>query len=316
MPYPPIEPFNSGFLETGDGHRVYWEECGNPDGIPALILHGGPGSGCTPNQRRNFDPTKYRIVLFDQRNCGRSLPHASEADVDLSSNTTHHLIQDIETLRRQLKVDKWLIWGASWGSVLALAYAEQHPEHVSGLILMVMGTGRRMETRLMTEGFAPLFPEAWSQFSKFTERAKTEGSIIERYNELFFDSDPAIRFQAAQNWCDWETAIVPTGKPSPRFESPEYRLCFARIVTHYWKYGSWLEENQILNNADKLVGIPGFILQGRLDLSNLSGSPWELVARWPDCELEFFESGHEGNQAMIDRLIAVTDHFAENATIR
>jgi proline iminopeptidase len=310
VPYPLIEPYNSGFLDVGDGHQIYWEECGNPSGKPALVLHGGPGSGCTVNQRRNFDPARYRIVLFDQRNSGRSRPHASEPNVDLSKNTTHHLIQDIETLRTKLGIDQWVIWGASWGSVLALAYAEQHPEHVAALILMVMGTGRRSEHELMSEGLGRLFPEAWDRFNSFANQSQAEGTVIDKYHDLLFHPDPQVRVQAAENWCAWEAAIVPTSPPSPRFGSPEFRLAFARIVTHYWRNDCWLEPNQILENAAKLSPIPGVILQGRLDLSNLSGSPWELVAVWPNCSLEFFDSGHEGNAAMMERLIAATDRFA------
>ena len=159
----------------------------------------------------------------------------------------------------------------------------------------------------MTTGFARLFPDAWRKFEGFAMRSWCEGTIIDRYHELLFNADSSVRFEAARHWCDWEAAIVPTASPSPRYESHEFRLAFARIVTHYWRNGSWLEEGQLLRNASRLTGIPGFILQGRLDLSNLSGSPWELAGQWPGCSLEFFESGHEGNSQMLDRLIAVID---------
>ncbi|MDR3688754.1 MAG: prolyl aminopeptidase [Fimbriimonas sp.] len=308
--YAPIEPYASGHLDVGDGHLVYWETCGNPNGMPALVIHGGPGSGCTVNQRRNFDPERYRIVLFDQRNCGRSLPHASDVYVDLSCNTTTHLIRDIEALRMMLGVEEWLVWGASWGSVLALAYAERFSDRVSALILIVMGLGRRQEIELMTEGLGALFPAAWLRFREFAERSSVPGSVVDKYHDLLFEPDLLVCSEAARRWCEWESAIVPTAPPSPRLESAEFRLAFARLVTHYWRKGHFLEDDQILRGADRLRGIPGVILQGRLDLWNLSGSPWELAARWPDVDMEFFQSGHEGNEAMSARIVEASDRFA------
>lgn len=309
--YPEITPYRTGFANVGHGHRVYWEECGNPSGKPVLILHGGPGAGCTPNNRRYYDPDFYRVVLFDQRNCGRSTPHASEPNVDLSTNTTSHLIADIEFLRNMLGVDRWIIQGASWGSVLALAYAETHPHRVKTLILLSLGTGRRLETDLLTVGLSPLFPEAWQQLAQFADEHTSEGPITERYNRLLFDKDPDVCAEAARRWCAWESAILPTAKtPSPRFESAEFRLAFARIVTHYWSNGSWLEEGAIIANASILAPIPGYILQGRLDLSNLSGAPWQLAAAWPGCQLEFVdEAGHEGSTSFSARLRALTDQL-------
>jgi proline iminopeptidase len=311
-PYPEIEPYQTGYLDVGSGHRIYWEECGNPDGKPAVVLHGGPGSGCTPGNRGYFDPARYRIVIFDQRNAGRSLPYAGEPHVDLSQNTTQNLVQDMEALRESLGIERWLVKGASWGSVLGLVYAEAHPDRVSELLLISMGVGRRSETDLMTTGFAPLFPEAWRRFSEFAATAPEGDGVIDRYHRLLFDADPSVREEAARRWCEWEMAILPTASgPSPRFESPTYRLAFARIVTHYWRSGSWLEEGEILAKADRLAGIPGAILQGRLDLSNLSGSPWELANRWPGSELVFIEdSGHEGSQQFRDVLLSFTDRFA------
>jgi proline iminopeptidase len=211
-----------------------------------------------------------------------------------------------------LGIERWLVKGASWGSVLALAYAESFPERVSELILISMGTGRRMETDLLTVGLSPLFPEAWDRFSSFANQATKGETLIEKYHRLLFDDDPSVRKHAAREWCAWETAILPTAKaPSPRFESAEFRLAFARIVTHYWINGSWLEEGQLLANASRLASIPGVILQGRLDLSNLSGSPWQLAARWPAGELIFIEdAGHEGNKTFSEVLLEATDRFA------
>ena len=304
-PYPEIKPYRTGFADAGGAHRIYFEESGNPNGKPAMVLHGGPGSGCSDGNRRYFDPEAYRIILMDQRNCGRSLPHACEHNIDLSENTTHHLVNDLELVRKELGVEQWLIQGASWGSVLALVYAERFPERVSDLILLSIGTGRRSETDLMTTGLGRIFPEAWEEFASFAGSAER---IIDRYAALLFDPDPAVCATAARHWCDWETAILPTTPgPSPRFEDPGFRLAFARIVTHYWRNGLWLEEGQVLRDAERLRGISGVILQGRLDLSNLSGSPWELAEKW-GAELLFIESaGHEGNQEFRERLLDALD---------
>jgi proline iminopeptidase len=303
--FPEIEPYRTGFAEVGDGHQIYWEECGNPNGKPALVLHGGPGSGCSTNNRRYFDPSAYRVVLFDQRNCGRSKPHASEPRIDLSTNTTHHLVSDIDFLREMLGIERWLVKGASWGSVLALAYAEAFPSRVSELVLISVGSGRRAETDLLTYGLGRMFPSAWAELAEFASRAEG-ANVLEQMNKLLLDSDPAICEAAAKHWIAWEMAMLPTASgPGPRFASASYRLAFARIVTHYWANGSWLREGQVLEEAGRLAGIPGCILQGRLDLSNLSGTPWQLAARWPESELVFIEdSGHEGSPTFGDVLLA------------
>ena len=309
--FPEIEPYASGHLDVGEGHSIYWETCGNPRGKPVVVLHGGPGSGCTTNNRRYFDPAVYRIVLFDQRNCGRSKPHASELTVDLSANTTWHLVKDIERLRDYLGIERWLVKGASWGSVLALAYAEAHPPRLTEMILVGAAAGRRSETDLLTYGLGRMFPRAWGRFAGFANRTPGEDHIIAKYNRLLFDSDPKVAEEAARHWIEWETAILPTAQTiSPRFESPEYRLAFARLVTHYWSNGSWLDEGQLVRNADKLAGIPGVILQGRLDLGNLSGTPWELAGAWLGSELIFIEdSGHEGSKTYSEALLDYTKRF-------
>ena len=307
--FPEIEPYESGYLDVGDGNRVYWEQSGNPKGKPALVLHGGPGSGCSVNDRRTFDPELYRVVIFDQRNCGRSLPHASEPDIDLTHNTTHHLVADIELLRERLGIEKWLLRGGSWGATLALVYAERYPERVSEIILLSATTGRRLETDLLTVGLSRMFPEAWDRLRGFADEHGETGPILDACNHLLFSE---FREEAASLWCDWEMAMLPTAaKRFPRFESPEFRLAFARLVTHYWRNGSWLEEGEVLAKAGRLAGIPGAILQGRLDLGNLSGTPWELAAAWPGSELLFIEdSGHEGNRTFGDVLLEYTQKFA------
>jgi proline iminopeptidase len=316
--FPEIEPYEHGMLDAGDGQLVYWEVCGNPDGKPAVVLHGGPGSGCSTDVRRYFDPGAYRIVLFDQRGCGRSRPHASEPDADLSTNTNAHLLADMERLRARLGIDRWLLFGASWGSVLALAYAERFPERVSELVLAGVGTGRRSETDLLTRGLGPLFPEAWARFRDGVPEADRDGDLAAAYARLLFDPDPTVRAKASRDWCDWEDALLPTSPgPDPRFDPPAFRLAFARLVTHYWSHGSWLEEGILLREAGRLAGIPGVVIQGRLDLSNLSGTPWELAGAWPDCELVMIDdSGHEGNAAMTAARVAATDRFARSGSSR
>ncbi|MFD9890158.1 prolyl aminopeptidase [Amycolatopsis sp. NPDC059027] len=309
--YPEIEPYWQGMLDVGDGNQVYWEECGNPDGKPAVVLHGGPGSGCTPHARRYFDPGRYRIILFDQRGCGRSVPHASEPDVDLSANTTWHLIGDMELLRTMLGIDRWQLFGASWGSALAITYAVRHPDRVSELVLACVSMGRRTETELLIRGLGPLFPEAWERFRAGVPESSRDGDLAGAYHRLLFDHDPDVRAKAAKAWCDWESAIVPTSPRNPRFEDARFRLAFARIVTHYFGNGSWLEEDMALRHAERLAGIPGVVIQGRLDLSNLSGTPWELVAAWPEAELVLIDdTGHGGSAEFTAARVAATDRFA------
>ncbi|MFC4078654.1 alpha/beta fold hydrolase [Amycolatopsis samaneae] len=323
-------------LDVGDGNQVYWEECGNPRGKPALVLHGGPGSGCTPASRRFFDPARYRVILFDQRGCGRSTPHASEPDVDLAANTTWHLIGDMELLRAMLGIDRWQLFGASWGSALAITYAVRHPDRVSELVLAGVSLGRRTETDLLIRGLGPLFPDAWERFRAGVPESSRDGDLAGAYHRLLFDPDPDVRAKAAKDWCDWETAVggavspqwrspgrgadsgagvpqdtVPTSPRNPRYADPRFRLAFARIVTHYFGNGSWLEEDMALRHAERLAGIPGVVIQGRLDLSNLSGTPWQLVAAWPEAELVLIDdTGHGGSAELAAARVAATDRFA------
>lgn len=310
--HPPIEPYQHGMLDAGDGHRLYFEQCGNPQGKPALGLHGGPGSGCGPGMRRYFDPARYRIVLFDQRNCGRSTPHAGQPRVDLSSNTTEHLLGDIESLREHLGIERWLLFGGSWGCVLGLVYAERFPGRVSEIVMMGLATGRRAETDLLTRGLGALFPDAWARFRDAVPEADRDGDLANAYHKLLCDPDPAVHAKAARDWCAWEDAIAASAGPHPRFEDPIYRLCFARIVTHYWRAGSWLEEGQVLRDAGRLAGIPAVLAQGILDLGNLLGTPWELARAWPGSRLVLVDdAGHQSNTpGMVETLVGATDLFS------
>jgi proline iminopeptidase len=309
--YPPIEPYRHGMLDVGGENLLYWEECGDPDGKPALVLHGGPGSGATPGWRRFFDPDHYRVVLFDQRNCGRSTPHAADPSTDLSTNTTQHLLSDIELLRTELDIDRWLLFGASWGSVLGLAYAERHPAHVTEIIMFGVATGRQTEVDLLVRGLAPMFPQAWERF-----HAGAAGSnnpdLPAAYHELLNSPDAAVRERAAVEWCAWEDALVPTTGAGARYRDPWFRLGFARLVTHYWSHGHFLPDGDIIANAGRLAGIPGVLVQGTLDLGNLVGTPWLLAHAWPGCELILVdEAGHETETAgMGAALVAQTDRFA------
>lgn len=307
--YPPIEPYASGMLPVGDGHSIYWETCGNPDGAPALVLHGGPGSGCGPGLRRWFDPRRYRIILFDQRGCGRSRPLASDSDADLSTNTTQHQLADIERLREHLGVERWLLFGGSWGCVLGLVYAERHPEHVSGIVMMGIATGRRAETDLLTRDLGRLFPDAWASFRDHLPPEDRDGDLAAGYARLLASEDPAVHQAAADAWCRWEDAIAP-GSPS-HFEAPATtRLGFARLVAHYFANGSWLEPDQVLRDAPRLAGIPGVLIQGRLDPNNYVGTPWLLERAWPGVELHVVDAGHETRSAdMVDALLEAADRL-------
>ena len=313
--YPEIEPYDQGLLDVGDGNLVYWEACGNPDGKPAVVLHGGPGSGCTPGWRRYFDPDVYRIILFDQRGCGRSTPNASDPAVDLATNTTHHLLADIERLRRQLRIDRWLVFGGSWGSTLGLAYAEKYPEHVSEVVLFSVVTTGRREVQWVTRDMGRVFPEQWARFRDAVPAGQREGSLVEAYARLLDDPDPTVREKAARDWCAWEdthVAVHSNQSPDPRYDDPAFRMRFARLVTHYWRHAAWLEDGALLREATKLAGIPGVLVHGRLDGGGPADIAWHLAQAWPGCELVLVDdAGHgSGDPGMTKALITATNSFA------
>jgi len=313
--YPPIEPYDQGLLDVGDGHRIYWETCGNPKGKPAVVLHGGPGSGCTAGNRRAFNPSLYRIVLFDQRACGRSAPHAAGVEVDLSTNTTEHLLGDIERLRRHLSIERWLVFGGSWGSTLALAYAERHPDRVSELILAAVTTTARWEIDWITEGVGRYFPEALANFRAGVPEVESGERLVDAYHRQLMSPDAAVHDKAARDWCDWEMAIVavhPDHKPSPRYEQADFRLAFSRLVTHYFRHDAWIEDGSLLREAHRLAGIPGVMIHGRLDLGCPLVTPWRLAQAWPGSELIIVnEAGHDARDpGMTETLVDTTDRFA------
>ena len=313
-PYPPIEPYDHGLLDVGDGNLVYWETCGSPTGKPALVVHGGPGSGCGTGSRRYFDPERYRVVLFDQRGCGRSLPHASDPTTDMSVNTTHHLLADMERLREELGIERWLLYGGSWGSTLILTYAERYPERVSEIVLLGVTVTRRSDTDWLYRGVGRFFPEAWARFRDGAPVVEHD-DLVAAYARLVESPDAAVRERATRDWLAWEDAVISleeTGSPGAYSNRPPAAaLALVRICAHYFANGAWLEEGELLANAGRLAGIPGVLLHGRHDLGGPVGVAWELAQAWPDAELVVVEdSGHTGNEAMRELALAATARFA------
>ena len=311
--FPAIEPYDSGLLDVGDGQQVYWECCGNPAGKPALYLHGGPGSGCTPGQRRFFDPDAYRVVLFDQRGSGRSRPLASEPDADLSANTTAHLITDIEALRRLHGVERWTILGLSWGTTLGLAYAQAHPRRVDALALGAVTTTSRREVAWITHDVGRIFPREWDRFAAAVPDALRRLPLVDAYATLLCDADPAVREHAAREWCAWEDAhvsLTPGHRPSPRFDDPEFRLRFARLVTHYWRNAAFLADNQLLRDAPTLNGIPGVLIHGRYDVSGPLETAWRLSQSWTSSRLHVIaDAGHGGGDTFTATIVDALTQF-------
>jgi proline iminopeptidase len=312
--YPEIEPDAHGMLSVSDGNQLYWETCSNPDGKPVLVVHGGPGSGCTPGMRRFFDPEVYRIILFDQRNCGRSLPHASEPNIDLSANTTHHLIADMEALREYLGIERWMLYGGSWGSTLILAYAEQYPQHVTEIIIPGVTMTRRSEIDWLYRDVAPMFPAEWARFRAGVPEGERDGDLVEAYARMLFHPDAEVRTKAARDWHDWEYAqmtIDPDSTPSTRWLDPVFQMARARIITHYFRHNAWLEDGMLLRGAPKLTGIPGILIHGRLDLGSPLVTAWELAQVWPDSELIIVKgAGHStADPGMTEAIIDATDRF-------
>ncbi len=310
--YPPIEPFEHGMLDVGDGHRIYWERCGNPRGKPAVFLHGGPGSGCSPDQRRLFDPAKYCVTLFDQRGCGRSTPHAS-----LEANTTWHLVADIERMRVSAGAERWLVFGGSWGSTLALAYAQTHAERVSALILRGIFTLRREELRwFYQKGASWLFPDEWEHFVAPIAPAERH-DLVAAYHRLLTGGDEPAKLRAAVAWSQWEGRTI-TLLPDPQFDrshsNAHFALAFARIENHYFVNHGFMDEGQLLRDAHKLGAIPGVIVQGRYDCCTPAKTAWDLHRAWPQAEFHLIaDAGHAFKEpGILDRLIRATDRFAND----
>ena len=308
--YPEIEPYASGHLDVGDGHVIYWERVGTPGAKPAVFLHGGPGGGISPSHRRVFDPTLYDVTLFDQRGCGRSTPHAG-----LEANTTWHLVADIERLREMAGAEKWLVFGGSWGSTLALAYSETHPERVSELVVRGIYTLTKAELDWYYQfGVSEMFPDKWERFIAPIppeERHETMAA----YHQLLTHPDKAARLEAAKAWSIWEgetITLLPEPAVSAQFEDAEYAHAFARIENHFFVNAGWLEEGQLLRDAYKLKDIPGVIVHGRYDMPCPARYAWALHKAWPKAEFHLIEgAGHASSEpGILDQLIRATDKFA------
>lgn len=308
--YPQIKPYSSGLLPVDGGHELYWEQCGNPEGVPVVFLHGGPGSGCESYHRRFFDPDRYRILLFDQRGCGRSRPHAR-----LEENTTWHLVSDIERLREHQGIDRWLVFGGSWGSTLALAYAESHSERVAGLVLRGVFLCREREIQwFYQEGASRIFPDYWEDYLQPIP-ASERGNLVSAYYARLTGEDELARMAAAKAWSRWEArtaSLLPDPNIERHFGDPRTALSLARIECHYFMHQSFLEPDQLLRDAGRIAGIPGVIVQGRYDLICPMESAWALHRTWPSSELQVIpDAGHAACEGGIRRaLVAACDRFA------
>jgi proline iminopeptidase len=311
--YPATRPYAHGMLEVGDGNQVYWETCGNPAGKPAVIVHGGPGSGCSPGQGRTFDPDRYRLVLFDQRGCGRSTPHASDPATSMRHNTTDHLVADMERLREHLGIDRWLLHGYSWGSTLSLAYAQRHPERVTEIVISAVTTTRRAEIDWLYRGVGRFFPEQWERFLAGAPGTPPDGDIVAAYARLAEDQDAAVREKATVDWCAWEDAVLSgeTSRAVYAARPAAAKLALVRICSRYFANGAWLEDGILLREAHRLAGIPGVLIHGRLDLGGPLDTAWQLARAWPDAELTVIEdAGHLSNEVSLNHVLNALNRFA------
>ena len=288
--YPPVDPFDQRMMDVGDGHRVYVEQCGRPDGIPVVVLHGGPGGGCSPAMRRYFDPAVYRVILFDQRGCGRSRPHAS-----VEANTTWYLVRDIETIRQAMGIERWLVFGGSWGATLALIYAQAHPRHTAHLLLRGSDGRPHGELRWFYGGGAGQFwPDMWARFTGLIPEEEQD-DLIAAYRRRLFSGDLMVETRYARAWASWENTLASIDNEGPGGESPaEYARAFARLENHYFTHAGFLEEDgQILKNAHLLRNTPGVIVQGRYDMICPPAAAWRLHKLWLRSDLRMIgKAGH------------------------
>ncbi|SEQ87879.1 prolyl aminopeptidase [Thalassovita taeanensis] len=312
--HPPIDPFDQRMLDVGDGHKIYLEQSGNPNGLPVVVFHGGPGGGCSPAMRRYFDPEVYRIVLFDQRGCGRSRPHAG-----VEANTTWHLVNDIELIRATLEIEDWIVFGGSWGATLALIYAQAHPEAVSGLILRGVFLATQSELDWFYGGGAGKFwPETWARFVDLIPEDE-HGDLIAAYHKRLFSGDLAVETKYGKAWAEWENALASVQSNGAGGDSPgEYARAFSRLENHYFTHGAFLErDGQILDHMEKIAHIPGVIVQGRYDMICPPVSAWKLAERWPNVDLQMIRNaGHALSEPGISaELVRVMDRIAEERSL-
>ena len=308
--YPDIKPYAAHSLKVDEVHTLHVEECGNPEGLPAVFVHGGPGSGCEPYHRRFFDPNVYRIVLFDQRGAGRSTPHA-----ELANNTTPHLVADMERIRTQLGIERWVVFGGSWGSTLGLVYAETHPTRVLGLILRGIFLCAPWEIRwFYQEGANRLFPDYWEDYLKPVP-AEERHEMVAAYYRLLTGSNEIARMAAAKAWSTWEgrcSTLRPRAEVVNRFSDPHTALSLARIECHYFMHDSFLAPDQIIRAVQRLKGIPGVIIHGRYDVVCPVENAWRLHQAWPDSELRIIaDAGHSATEpGIVDALVNATQTMA------
>ncbi|THD76888.1 prolyl aminopeptidase [Thalassobius vesicularis] len=312
--YPPIDPFDQRMLDVGDGHKIYMEQSGNPEGLPVVVFHGGPGGGSSPAMRRYFDPKVYRIVLFDQRGCGRSRPHAC-----VEANTTWHLVRDIEAIRHALEIDRWIVFGGSWGATLALIYAQEHPERVRALILRGVFLATQAELDWFYGGGAGKFwPETWSRFADLIPEDE-RGNMIAAYHKRLFSGDYGQELKYARAWAEWENALASIQSTGHGGEAPgEYARAFARLENHYFTHGAFLEKDgQILDRMDRIAHLPGVIVQGRYDMICPPDGAWKLAKRWPNAELRMIRNaGHALSEPGISaELVRIMDRIAEEGEL-
>ena len=311
MLFPAIQPGDTWLFSVSEEHRLYVEECGNPEGVPVVFLHGGPGGNCEPGHRRFFDPERYRIILFDQRGCGKSKPHAS-----LEANTTAHLIEDMEKIREFLGIDRWVVFGGSWGSTLALVYAQTHPRRVLGMILRGVFLAREQDIKWFYQGGAArIFPEAWAHFLEPIPEDERDDLISAYYQRLTSDNE-LVRMGAAKAWSIWEgsaATLKPDKQVVDHFSDPHTALSIARIECHYFSNGGFLGPDQILGNMEKIVHIPGFIVHGRYDMICPIEQAFALHECWPQSRLRIIDSaGHAATEPDISKaLVDSTNRMLE-----
>lgn len=316
------EPTLHGMLDVGDGQRIYWEQWGPSDGVPVVYLHGGPGGTLNESQyRRHVDLSRVRVVGFEQRGCGRSTPHASDPSTSLATNTTAHLVADIEALREHLGIEAWIVNGASWGSTLAVAYALAHPTRVFGIVLVAVTTTGRAEVDWITEGVGAVFPEAWDRFATFAEEAgidyrRGQGRLVDAYARLLNSPDLALRDTASREWASWEDVHISIGtggvRRDPRWENERFRIAFVRLTTHYWSHDGF-RDPPLLDRAAGLGEIPGVLIHGRMDVSGPAVTPWRLHQLWPGSTLVIDEGDGHGGKSMSALWDAANEELVERA---
>ena len=317
--YPAVDVVEEHYLVTEDGHEVYYECIGNPNGVPLVYLHGGPGGGASVNQRKLFDPDLFFAVLIDQRGSGRSRPLAESDEATRATNTTQHLISDLEAIRESLGIERWVVFGISWGTTLGLAYATAYPERCLGVVVALVTTTTRAEVKWITRDVGCIFPEEYERFVEFIPPTLRDRSSVEAYAEMLWGADADMRERAALEWCRWEdthVSLAPGHQPNPRFDDPQFRLRFARLVTHYWSNHAFLDDNVILERASLLTHLPVSLIHGKYDVSSPLATPWELHKALPQSVLRLLtDSGHGDGDDFIPTVLGELQRVGRAAKV-